>query len=425
MPFRLHRLAALRRRYKPHPNSHDSPAALQDFLSNFPEKKMNSKSTLVFLSWCLLLGVLSLSLALIRPVTPRPPSFAAVTLGLIAPLTGIRASLGQDALDGTGIALDEINAAKLPDEPLLQLAAEDSQAETLKGVNAYNKLRTQGTRFVLTFNSNVSLPVSQLVNRDNILQLALSTTSVQYSTPNDLTFRVNGTTQLEGEYIGRFINNERQRKPGTLAILTMIDQYPMSLRDNVRSVLGEKEAAAAVEDSFLPGTTDFHAIITKLKSHGAAYIVFLGYAVEAGYFIKQQKELGLNPALIVGNVPLNSPEFFDIAKDSAQGVVIAYITVNEKHRAAEEFRRRYQREPTYSAANGYDAVAVAHLALRKCSFTSNAACLRDALFSIKDFDGFSGRKGFDDLYGDMQDNYGMLVAREGKFVTVAAGRSSR
>jgi branched-chain amino acid transport system substrate-binding protein len=378
---------------------------------------MNSKTGLIVLFWSLLLTILSLSLAVVYPrIIPPPSNEPMVKLGLIAPLTGARASLGQDALDGARLALDEINSAKLPGEPMLELAVEDSQAETLKGLNAYKKLKTQGTKFMLTYNSNVSLPISQLVNHDDILQLALSTTSAQYSTAGDLTFRVNGTTQLEGEYIGRFVSEKMQRSPGTLAILAMEDQYPMSLRDSVYSALDEKQAAAIVQETFLPGTSDFRATIAKLKNQGVNYVVFLGYPVEGGYFVKQQKELGLNPLLIIGNVPLNSPEFFAVAKDSADGVVIAYITVNAEHPAAKKFSSRYSREATYSAANGYDAVEVAHAALRKCGFALKTACLRDALYSIKNFDGMSGRKSFDGIYGDMEDNYGMLIAKNRKFV---------
>lgn len=339
-----------------------------------------------------------------------------IQIGFIGPLTGPRASIGLEALHGAELAIDEVNRSAGLKGMRFELVADDSQAEPQKGLIAYKKMVQQGIRIVITQNSNISLPISQLVNHDDVVQLAISTTSEKYSIADDLTFRTNGTTRQEGEVLAQYLIERLRLKPGALAVLAMEDEYPLSVRDNLLSLLKNSQVSVAYEETFLPKEFDFRSMVAKLKQMGIRYVTLIAYQTEAGYFVKQQKELALNPYLILGNVQVNNPEFFEIAGKAGEGVIVPYLVWDENHPAARQFRERYKMEPKFCAANAYDAVQIAYLALRKCGFVLDTGCLKPALFAIKDYAGMSGRKGFDDMYGDMEDHFQMLIASDGKFV---------
>ena len=338
---------------------------------------------------------------------------SAIMLGFIAPLTGARASLGSDALAGARMALEEVNA---PDRPRFTLAVEDSAGDPAKGVSAYVKVRAGGSKFVITQNSNVSLPIARLANSDGIVQLAISTTSEKYATPDDLTFRTNGDTKLEAALLAKTVGGEIDRAPGRLALITLEDEYPLSVRNSLLQELRLRGIKPDVEETFSAQEFDFRAILVKLKKAQADFVVVLAYYQQAGYFIKQLRELGVKPRLILGNLQLKHDDLLAIAGGAAEGLVVTDITYDETHPAAGRYARAGGRTMNFTVANGYDAVMLAAKAFAACGYRAEAQCLKRALFAIKEYHGLGGRKGFDAKFGDMIDYYRLMVVSRGKFI---------
>ena len=335
-----------------------------------------------------------------------------IQIGFILPLSGKRASVGKDARNGVTLALEHLNNDKTK---RIQAVFEDSQGDPAKGVSAYRKLKAQGIKLIVTQNSNISLPISPLVNRNGVLQLAISTTSDRFSTPDDLTFRINGPTLYEARHMIAFLHSRIKSDSAKLAVITMEDEYSLSLSKNVMKELEAKNITAVVKQNFLPEELDFRTIISGLKKKRVQNIIFLGYQTQAGYFVKQQEELGLNPYTILTSVPVNNIEFFESAGNSAEGTFNTYIKVNTDFPAAKDYANTFGEEVNFFSANGYDAIMVADRALKNCTYKLDPDCWKKELFKIKDFEGLSGKKGFDDHYGDMNDQYQVMIARNGKF----------
>ena len=337
----------------------------------------------------------------------------AVELGFIATLSGPRASLGRDALDGANLALSEVNAqSPVP----IKLQVEDSQGDPKTGISAYKKLLRDGRHFILTQNSNVSLPISQLVNNDQVLQLARCTTADAYSSAHDLTFRVNGSTYNEAQKIAQAVKEKYAAGPAAVGIVTMEDEYPEMLRKNLAGLLKNQNIPVAFSDSFAPKENDFRSVISKLKQRKISILAFLSYPTEAGTFARQFSEQQPGAITIVFNTAVNAPEYFAAAGEAADGKYLAALAVELNSPAARAFQRRYNRAPSWMAASGYDAVKIANQALGQCAFKIDLSCLSKALYGIKHYDGLSGTKGFDDVFGDMSDVYKLVLSKGGKFV---------
>jgi branched-chain amino acid transport system substrate-binding protein len=361
--------------------------------------KLSCFSIIIYLAFC------------IDAVSAETPT--EVKIGFIATLSGPRASLGQDALDGAKLALSEVNEKNTFN---VALVIEDSQGDARAGVNAYKKLVAQGIKLVLTQNSNVSLPISELVNKDGVLQLAFSTTVDSYSKPDDLTFRVNGTTMCEAKVMSQFIATQVKKRPGSVGILSMQDEYPASFKKNLESEFKTDGVQVAFQDTFLPKENDYRSLISKLKDKRIDYLSLLSYPTEAGLFLKQARELGFRPASIIGSLPINNKEFFDTAGPAAAGLILTYENFDSQGAIAQKFKANYGREATWFAATGHDAVSVASIAVHKCGSASDVQCLKAGLFSIKKFEGLSGKKAFDDVYGDMDDTCKLMIAKDRQFV---------
>ena len=337
-------------------------------------------------------------------------------VGFIVTLSGPRASFGQDAVHAAELAAEY---QKRAGDPLrFDLVVEDSQGDPREGVNAYQKLKLQGIRFVLTQNSNVSVPISQAVNRDGVVQLAFNTTADKFSTPQDFTFRVNGTTRDEAVVLAEFAEKKVKAHPGALALLSLDDEYPESLRRNVEAEFSRRGLPVALQTTFAPKETDFRALITKLKNLNVRHVVLLGYQTEAGYFVRQQAELQLRPEMILGNSPLYNKEFLDIAGTAAEGVALVYFQFDRALPAATEFETKYGRPLSLAAANAFDAVRIAQIAVTACPRADDPGCLQQALFGVRDFHGLSGTKHVDSVFGDMNDEYTVLTVLHGAYAPV-------
>ena len=337
-------------------------------------------------------------------------------VGFITPLTGARSSIGEDARRAAELAVEELRRAPEWREGQIELMFQDSQGDPQIGVTAYKQLVARGVRFIITQNSNVSLPIAELVNHDKVLQLAISTTSDKYSRPDDLTFRMNGPTSGEAAMMASFIDGRLKAEAGGAALVTMQDEYPMQLRANLLRELQALGLALAAQEEFLPGETDFRSMIARLKKSGARHIMFLGYQTQAGRFVRQARELQLHPATLVACTPVDNSEFFETAGPAAEGVYVTGIAIDRSAPANAAFRKRYGRDMNVFSANAYDAVVTAYRALQQCRFQADAECLKKALCELPPFHGVSGDKQFDKVNGDMQDTYEIRVAHGGQFV---------
>lgn len=356
-------------------------------------------------------AVVHSSLSFAQPTSSQ----ASIQIGFVAPLSGGRASMGKDAQNGANLALAELKESGRAHANDFTLVFEDHQGDPAKAVAAFNKLVLAGSRFIVTQNSNASIAASGVANSNKVIQFGISTTSDRYSSPNDYTFRVNGSTLDEAKVSSRFIAQLQSQSPGKIGILAMQDEYPATLRDHLLAEFKALGLEVALNEDFLPQESDFRSLIAKLKAKRAEYVYCLGYQTQCGIFVKQQKEMSLKPKAIIGNTPLNGPEFFEVAGAAAEGVFVSYPQTDVLGTVAKKYQSVYGTSLTLFAANGYDAVMLAYQAFSKCEFKTDVECLRKALYSIKDYQGASGHKSMDDINGDMQDVYTILEAKDGAF----------
>ena len=336
-------------------------------------------------------------------------------IGFILPLSGPLARQGADARCGAQLMLNQLKSESGADLPF-QLVFEDSRGSIVNGMDAYRKLRKGGVKFVVTQNDDLSLSVSAQANNDRVLQLAITTTSPSYSKANDFTFRINGSTKLEARFLASVLKEKTEEDGGTAAVLAEDSPHFEQLRKDLLAELSSLSKAPVINENLSGKDGGFNSLILRLRDARVRYVVLLAGEAQAADFVKQQAKLALGSPAVILSMPEASGGFFQAAGSSTDGILLSRIKLNGTHPAAAAYKQRYGREVNYYSANGYDAAALAYQAGAKCGFRSNPECLKDALSAIKSYDGLSGRKGFDDTYGDMSDDYWLLVSKKGQFV---------
>ncbi len=326
-----------------------------------------------------------------------------IKVGIILPLTGNFAQYGQEAKDGIMLAIEELKTIRI------QAIYEDSKAEAKEGVNAFIKLvEVDGVKAVVTGTSQISLAVSNRANQEHILQIAIFTSTPDYTSANDYTFRMSPLVGEEIKVLGQKLINHK------VGVIYLRNEWGRGAHEALREQLKN----IIISESFDQNNEgDFRTQLTKIKAKEPSALVVIAEARSAGAIIKQARELGLNVSLY-GLRGLQSKEIQDIAGKLTEGLVFTYPLDEESPHAmqfTQAFRKRLGYVPTAYAAEGYEAMKLLLEQVQVCG--KNTDCMRDNLLQMNNKTSVFGSLSFD-MYGNVDYPFILKTVRNGEFVSL-------
>jgi len=351
----------------------------------------------------------------------QPERGESIRIGAILPLTGSGSDQGEWVKRGLELAVKEINVGRGHN---IELVFEDSAGDPKKAVTTYQNLKSRYQMpVVITWGSGVGLALTPLVNQDKIIQMGVATAASAYSTPDDFTFRNFPDSAHEAQYIVDVVLNKL--KTDRVAILKMNNDYGVSSAKGFREQYEKQRGKVLTEEVFEPGTTDFRTQLSKIKGASPSVVYLATYPKEGGLLLRQAKELGITTQFIASVAILGGREFFDLAGDSAEGLLIVTSAPVFSDDAAEPIRsfvksyeEKYHEDLSAQhlyVARAYDAMKVLSFALDQCG-TKDTDCIRRELFDVKNYPGVSGRISFD-RNGDIDTTFNLQVVRNGLFLS--------
>jgi len=168
---------------------------------------------------------------------------------------------------------------------------------------------------------------------------------------------------------------------------------------------------------FQKGQADYKAQLTKIASLKPDAVFCSALYEEGAVILSQARKMGLSVPFVGGN-GFNSPKVIEIAKDAAEGLIVATPWFGEKNDPkvkafAAKYEKAYGKKPDQFAAQAYDAFYIMTNAL-KAAGTADRVTLRDALAATKDFQGVLGNFSFD-AERDVVMAPNVLIVKDGKF----------
>ncbi len=171
-----------------------------------------------------------------------------------------------------------------------------------------------------------------------------------------------------------------------------------------------------IEQRFRNGDEDFAEQLGRIAQTGADSLFLLGNPRELGLIVKTARERGMRLPIFGGDRCVHAA-FLEAAGDAAEGLVVAStFNPDREDPAWLDFRKRYRErfgeEPNAFAAHAYDGILLIASAVRSAG--PNRACLRDALFAMKTFDGVTGKLEFDSTLNNVRKPW-LAEVRGGKY----------
>lgn len=338
-----------------------------------------------------------------------------VKLGVIAPLTGVRADAGSYIKNGFTLARDEINSDGTR-RYKLTLIFEDDQYQPALAVTAFHKLKNiDFVQFVAgAHGSSVALALKPLAERTKTIVISVGAQADEVTGPNGYVFRILHSCKQEAPFLASFIASRMDgAELNMLTLQTAISPSYLSYFIPALATAGKKPG---LHEEFDPAVTDFRPQLLKFKAKNTRHVFLIATPKHAGVILRQAAEIGLRSQFY--NIAVESPETAALGGRAAEGFLYAYSYDNGSadssvRRFAELYEKRFGEEPDTTAANSYDAAYILADCLEKSGADTNA--VRRCFYQVKEYHGASGKFSIDEN-GDAVKEMFIKTIRDGKAV---------
>jgi branched-chain amino acid transport system substrate-binding protein len=346
-------------------------------------------------SWILLLSVLTV-VTIGMPYTGGSVAAAQsiIKLGVVGPLTGQFAAVGQSQLFGAEMKAKELNTAG--GKYKIELLSEDDASNCDQSVNATVKLITQDKAVAIlgACNSPCALAMVPITKRYEVPQFTFGVGTAITMQGSEWVFRVAvgapGQTQSLADYA---VNTLGRKK---IAVLYSDDEYGASMAEGFKKALESMGLQPAAYASYPREDKDFSGQLTSVKNSGATALYPTGSYAASALIARQAKQLGLDLQLL-GDTGNATPKFIELGGDAVEGAVIVEpftpADPDPKVQAfVKKFKEQFGRDPDGWVAEMYDTVGIIYEAVSKSGKIVPQA-IRDYAAGFKRGNGYKGLLG--------------------------------
>ena len=328
-----------------------------------------------------------------------------IKIGHVAPLTGGNAHLGKDNENGARLAIEEANAANIKiggKTAKFVLVAEDDQEDPKVGATVAQKLVDEKVAGVVGhLNSGTSIPASPIYNQAGIPVISGSATNPKLTEQGFKNqFRDVGRDDQQGPAIATYIAS--QSKPKLVAVVDDSSAYGEGLANEVEKTLKAAKVKVLPREKGTNKTTDWKAVLTKLRGHRPDAVFYGGMTSTAAPLIKQGRELGMKAVFSFGDGACEG-EMVKLAGEATEGLLCSQAGIPVQaasQKFLDAFKKRFNADPIIYAPFTYDAANLLIEAMKKADSADPAKYLPE-LQKIQ-FTGATGPISFDDK-GDRKD----------------------
>ncbi|HET7874802.1 MAG TPA: branched-chain amino acid ABC transporter substrate-binding protein [Methylomirabilota bacterium] len=318
-----------------------------------------------------------------------------------SPLSGGQAALGEGIKLGTQLAIEKFKGNLEKAGYKVELVPYDDQAKPDVGVaNAKNIIADKDIMVVIGhLNSGVAIPSSEVYKEVNLPMVSPANTNPTVTDRGyKSVYRVCGRDDVQGVVGAEFAHGTLKAK--SVYIVHDKTTYGQGVAEFFKAD-AEKKGIKVLGFEGTEEKSNFDPIITPMKAKNPDLIYFGGIYEQAAPFFKQAREKGVK-AKFMGPDGMDSSDLTKIAGKAVVGMyytsVAGPVTVYPAAKSfADEYKKKFGKNPEPFAAQAYDATAIAIKAMEAAT-KGGKSPTRDAVTAaIRDvrYTGITGSVEFD------------------------------
>jgi branched-chain amino acid transport system substrate-binding protein len=313
-----------------------------------------------------------------------------VKIALIYPMTGPVPTYGQSSTEGSELAIKEWNEKGGLLGSDIEWVLADSGCDGATATDAANKVIDQDqVKFIVgAVCSSASIPISEVSNPKQVLQISPTSTNPKVTIGKPYTFRACFLDPFQGGALASFAREDL----GAATAAVMYDKgndYVMGLAEYFQEAFEARGGKVVVYEAYTADDTDFSAILSKVADATPDILFLPDYYNKVNLIGKQAKEKGITATLLGGD-GWDSADLDMTAVDG--GYHSNHYSAADPRAVVTSFLGNYKDEygkaPDALAVLAYDAANVLFEAIKQAG-TNDPEKVRDALAGIE-FEGVAG-----------------------------------
>ncbi|PMB84950.1 branched-chain amino acid ABC transporter substrate-binding protein [Dolosicoccus paucivorans] len=334
----------------------------------------------------------------------------AIKIGGNFELSGEVSDYGNKMNRGVQLFIDQVNEKGGVNGRPIEYVVFDNKSDISESASVASRLASEGVVGVvgpaLTGNAQAQASV---LNKEGIPYILPAATAEGLTLDDKgevipYMFRVSYEDTIQAGAAGQFAAEHLNMKKAAIISDPGTD-YSAGLAKVFKEQFEKLGGEVVVEQSFSEGDQDFSAVISQLLTQDIDVIYFPGYYTEAGQFIKQAREMGIEQP-ILGPDGFASPILVELASghandiyytshftsEGATGIVADYLKA---------YQDKYNEESDTFAALAYDAVGLLIAAIEASDAEDKEAIVK-ALEETKVYEGVTGTFSMDEEHNPVK-----------------------
>lgn len=341
---------------------------------------------------------LVISLIVVAPVLSgcengrRTNPTATVKVGVIVPLTGNAGVLGDYALKGVQLAVDEQNARGGVLGKQIELDIQDSKGDPKEGISVVKNMLAKEQKPFLIYSivSGVTLALKPETEKNNIILMSAVGTD-KFLENSRFTIRNYVSATTIGQNLAPYLTDTL--KVRNLVIFYSNNEFGSSVKDAVKRLCDQRGLQVSAEP-YDETSLDYKSLIAAKVGRETEAIYVIGIGKGLGTMFKQVRESGYT-GKIIGDQLMNAPDVISVAGDALNGnqyLDFAFET-DSAHPSTkafvDAFRNKFRADPQNFSVIAYDGVKMLFSTAENIK-TIEGDKLVQSLNGIKDYQGVFG-----------------------------------
>jgi len=310
---------------------------------------------------------------------PKP-----IKLGALIPLTGPLAATGQDMKEGYELAKEQINAAGGVKGAQIEVIYEDDKGDPATAVASWEKLVNNEKVEVMMggLSSTISLALVEPAKKAAVPMAwtgAAATAFEQGMQGQDFFFHYHPWEYQNGDSAYAFLKSVAITK---WAVIHEDGAFGTGAAKGFKEDFPKQAPGATVviTEAFKTGSTDFTALLNRVKSSGAEGVIIVPNTGDVIPLLTQMREVGLKPKITYASPP-SFPANFG-GSPVAEGVAGLTLWTEDIPAPATktfvaDFQKKYNKKPvSYWAPLAYTNLVTVVEALKKSGPGNKAAWIK-------------------------------------------------
>ena len=336
-------------------------------------------------------------------------------IGFHVPQTGFAAADGKSALHGAELAVEQINAKGGVLGRKLALVVYDDQAKADQAQPIANRLLGEGVKIVIS--GSYSAPTraaAGIFQQAKIPYISAYAIHPDITRAGDYVFRTSFMGEVQGRAGAKLVGDVLKKKRVTM--INLNNDFGQALGAGFKEAAPKFGIQIVSEYNYGMSDRQFGSIVASVKRDNPEVIYASGYFFTAGPLVSQLRAGGVT-ATVIGQEGYDTPNFIDIAKAAAEGVIITTSLDRdskdpEMRAFIDGYEKKYNVAADMVAATTNTAVRVAADAITRAG-AEDPLKIRDALRKSK-VSTATGVITFNQL-GEIAKNVQVQVIKDGKF----------